>query len=104
MNAKNIESNELNRSLKTQPTLTKTLKVKVDVSKEKVEAFRELTARYKETANFVSKWVFENDFPLNYAVISREIYYELRALFGLKSQLTQSTMRTVTGAYKTVQT
>ena len=104
MNAKNIESNELNRSLKTQPTLTKTLKVKVDVSKEKVEAFRELTARYKETANFVSKWVFENDFPINYAVISREIYYELRALFGLKSQLTQSTMRTVTGAYKTVQT
>ena len=104
MNAKNIESNELDRSLKTQPTLTKTLKVKVDVSKEKVEAFRELTARYKETANFVSKWVFENDFPLNYAVISREIYYELRALFGLKSQLTQSTMRTVTGAYKTVQT
>ena len=104
MNIKNIESNESNKLLKTQPTLTKTLKVKVDVPKEKIEAFRELTARYKETANYVAEWVFENDFPLNYAVISREIYYELRALFGLKSQLTQSTMRTVTGAYKTVQT
>ena len=104
LNTKNIESNEPNRSLKTQPTLTKTLKVKVDVPKEKIEAFRELTERYKETANYVAAWVFENDFPLNYAVISREIYYDLRALFGLKSQLTQSTMRTVTGAYKTVQT
>lgn len=104
LNAKNIESNELNKSLKKQPTLTKTLKIKVNVPKEKVSAFRELTACYQETANYVAKWVFENDFPLNYAVISREIYYDLRALFGLKSQLTQSTMRTVTGAYKTVQT
>ena len=101
LNTKNIE---LNKSLKTQPTLTKTLKVKVDVPKEKVESFRELTARYKETANYVAAWVFENGFPLNYAVISREIYYDIRTLFGLKSQLTQSTMRTVTGAYKTVQT
>ena len=104
MNAKNIESNESNKLPKAQPTLTKTLKVKVNVPKEKVDAFRELTARYKETSNYVAAWVFENGFPLNYAVISREIYYEIRTLFGLKSQLTQSTMRTVTGAYKTVQT
>ena len=70
-----------------------------DISKmiESQEAFR-------QGCNFVSKYMFDNNFPMNTTTLVKLLYNDLRFKFGLKSQMAQSCVRTVIARYRSRQT
>ncbi len=61
-----------------------------------------MTEQYRQACNFVSQYIFDNQFNLAYQRLNKELYSDLRALFGLKSQLAQSSIKTTMARYKTV--
>ena len=90
--------------MKTLPEITKTIKLHLKVTEEQDLAFQELTNAYKDACNFISEYVFTNDFELNSFKIHKVLYTTIRERFGLKSQITTATFKTVTARYQTVQT
>lgn len=82
---------------------TKTIKLRIYPTAEQVDMFRDLTETYRQACNWVSAYVFEHGFELNYMKLNKVLYHEAREKFGLKANLTQSVFRTVTARYKTVQ-
>lgn len=82
--------------------LTKTIKLRINVSKEQEMLFRQMTEQYRQACNFVSKHIFDNQFNLAYQSLNKELYSDLRGRFGLKSQLAQSSIKTAVARYKTV--
>lgn len=84
--------------------LTKTIKLRIHVTPEQGILFRQMTEQYRQACNFISQYVFDNGFELNSNAIQKVLYKDVRSLFGLKSQLTTSSFKTVTARYKTVKT
>ena len=82
---------------------TKTIKLRVYPTTEQTDMFRDLAETYRQACNWVSAYVFEHGFELNYMKLNKVLYHEAREKFGLKANLTQSVFRTVTARYKTVQ-
>ena len=82
---------------------TKTIKLRVYPTTEQTDMFRDLTETYRRACNWVSAYVFEHGFELNYMKLNKVLYHEAREKFGLKANLTQSVFRTVTARYKAVQ-
>lgn len=82
--------------------LTKTIKLRIHVTPEQEILFRQMTEQYRLACNFVSRYIFDNGFELNSNTIQKALYKDVRSLFGLKSQLTTSSFKTVTAKYKTV--
>lgn len=82
--------------------LTKTIKIRINVSLEQELLLRQMTEQYRQACNFVSKHIFENQFDLAYQSLNKKLYSNLRSQFGLKSQLAQSTIKTAIARYKTV--
>ena len=88
--------------MKNVQEFTKTIKLKLNVSQYQIALLKEMTEQYRKACNFVSQYVFDNEFDLNSNRLNKDLYTEVRSAFGLKSQLTQSTFKTVTARYKTV--
>ena len=84
--------------------LTKTIKLRIHVTPEQEILFRQMTEQYRQACNFVSKYIFDNQFNLAYHNLNKNLYNDLRNLFNLKSQLAQSTIRTTITKYKTIKT
>lgn len=82
--------------------LTKTMKLRIHVTPEQELLFRQMTEQYRQACNFVSQYIFDNQFNLVYQNLNKELYGDLRNLFGLKSQLAQSSIKTTIAKYKTV--
>ena len=82
--------------------LTKTIKLHIHVSSEQEILFRQMTEQYRQACNFVSQYIFDSQFNLSYTDLHRVLYNDLRGQFGLKSQLAQSSIKTVIARYKTV--
>ena len=82
--------------------LTKTIKLRINVSSEQEILFRQMTEQYRQACNFVSQYIFDNQFNLAYQSLNKDLYGDLRGLFGLKSQLAQSSIKTAIARYKTV--
>lgn len=82
--------------------MTKTVKLKLLLSSEQQLAVKQLCERYRDVCNYVSSWIFDNDFPMNFMQVQNHIYYSVRERFELNSQITISALKTVTAAYKTV--
>ena len=82
--------------------LTKTIKLRIHVSPEKDILFRQMTEQYRQACNFVSQYIFDNQFDLAYASLNMALYRNLRERFGLKAQLAQSTLKTTIARYKAV--
>ena len=82
--------------------LTKTIKLRLNISPEQELLLRQMTEQYRQACNFVSKHIFDNQFNLAYQSLNKELYSNLRSKFGLKSQLAQSTIKTTIARYKTV--
>ena len=82
--------------------LTKTIKLRIHVTSEQETMFRQMTEQYRQACNFVSQYIFDNQFNLAYQGLNGELYSELRSRFCLKSQLAQSSIKTVIARYKTV--
>lgn len=83
--------------------LTKTIKLRIHVSPEQEILLRQMTEQYRQACNFVSRYIFDNQFNLSYASINKELYNDVRGMFGLKSQLAQSSIKTAIARYKTIQ-
>ena len=82
--------------------LTKTIKLRIHVSHEQEILFRQMTEQYRQACNFVSQYIFDNQFDLAYVSLNKVLYKNLRERFGLKAQLAQSTIKTTIASYKTV--
>lgn len=82
--------------------LTKTIKLRIHVIPEQETLFRQMTEQYRQACNFVSQYIFDNQFDLTYQRLNKKLYSSLRGLFGLKSQLAQSSIKTTIARYKTV--
>ena len=82
--------------------LTKTIKLRINVTPEQIELFRQTTECYRQACNFVSQYIFDNAFDLAYLSLNRALYAEIRSRFGLKSQMAQSSIKTVIAKYKIV--
>ena len=82
--------------------LTKTIKLRINITPEQENLFRQMTEQYRQACNFVSQYIFNNQFNLAYKSLNKELYNDLREQFGLKSQLAQSSVKTTIARYKTV--
>lgn len=56
---------------------------------------------YREACNYVSDYVFRTQ-DLKQLSLNKVLYSDLRERFGLKSQMTQSVLKTVIARYKTI--
>lgn len=84
--------------------LNQVIKLKLKTTDEQIALFKNVTEQYRKACNYVSEYIFDNDFELNSFKLSKLLYHEIRKEFHLKSQLAQSVFRTVTARYKTIQT
>lgn len=82
--------------------LTKTIKLRIYVTPEQEMLFRQMTEQYRQACNFVSQYIFDNQFNMAYQSLNKKLYSDLRKLFGLKSQLAQSSIKTAISRYKTI--
>ena len=82
--------------------MVRTLKLKLLIDQKESELLNEVSRLYNEVCNAVSAYIFEHNFQLNFMGLQKDIYAELRAQFGLNSQMTISALKTVTARYKTV--
>ena len=84
--------------------LTKTIKLRIHVTPEQEILFHQMTERYRQACNFVSQYIFDKEINLAYQTLNKQLSRHLRGLFGLKSQLAQSAVKTTIARYKTVKT
>lgn len=82
--------------------LTKTIKLHIHTDAHGDNALRELTLKYANACNYISRYVFDHGFPLNFMRVQEAIYHSVRDVCGIKSQMTISAIKTVTARYKTV--
>lgn len=85
------------------PDIVKTMKLHIHPDQKAVNAFTDLTKRYALACTFVSRYVFDHGFILNFQKLQEVLYHTVREDFGLKSQFTISVMKSVTARYKTIQ-
>lgn len=92
----------LERQVIKMSDIVKTIKLRINVSPEQEILFRKMTEQYRQACNFVSQYIFDNQYDLAYQSLNKALYSNLRELFGLKSQLAQSSIKTTIARYKTV--
>lgn len=82
-----------------------TIKTKLKISNSEIAwSFSKTMEQYRQACNYVSEYIFNNDFDMKQSRLNKELYTKLRNLFSLKSQMAQSVIRTVIARYKTVKT
>lgn len=89
---------------KSMGKIVKTMKLRIDTDEAADRLFRELTERYASACNEISQYMFDHEFPMNFVELKNVMYHQLRDRYGLKSQMTLSSFKTVIARYKTVQT
>ena len=77
-------------------------KIQLYVSDKQVESLQSTRTTYQNACNWLSEKVFQTR-NLNQAKLNNLYYRDLRGLFGLKSQMAQSVMKTVFASYKSAQ-
>lgn len=83
-------------------SLTLTVKVKLYPTPEQISALSETLSAVRDARNFASSYVFEHRIT-NYPKLHLALYYTIREQFGLRSQMTQSTLKTVLAKYRSVE-
>lgn len=82
--------------------LTVTAKIQLYVNESQAESLRLTSKAYQKACNWLSEKVFGSK-NLNQVQLNNLFYQELRRIFGLKSQMAQSVMKTVIASYKSAQ-
>lgn len=80
----------------------KTIKLRINVTIDQEILFKEMTEQYRQGCNYVSQYIFNNNFDLTFVRLTKTLYSDLRSKFGLKAQLAQSTVKTAIARYKTI--
>lgn len=84
--------------------LAEVIKLKLCTNESTDIAFYETAYQYMLACGEISQYVFKHDFEINSVLLSRVLYKRIRETFGLKSQMVQSAIRTVTARYQAVNT
>lgn len=84
--------------------ITKTMRLHIHPDEAGVALLKELTVKYSCACNYVSEYVFDHGFILNFMELQKALYNDVRRECGLKSQFTISSLKTVTARYKTIRT
>lgn len=87
----------------TEQSVSIKVKIKLHDLKD-ADELHQLMVAFRDGCNYVSKYIFENDFVLNTTKIQKSIYYDLRSLYHLKSQVALTCIRSTVARYKTVKT
>lgn len=82
-------------------TAVKTIKLHLHVAEEDVPKLTTLTEHYTEACNYISQYIFDNDFVMAFMAIHKALYHNIRDLYGLKSQMAISAVKTVIARYRT---
>ena len=80
---------------------TITLKIKITPNESDVLVLNNTVSAYRLACNYVSDYIFKTH-DLKQASLNKSLYYFLKEKFGLRSQMTQSVMKTVIARYKTI--
>jgi putative transposase len=83
--------------------IVQAMKLHIHPGKDDIRLLTELMSRYVDACNDISRYVFEHDFILNFISLQKELYQHIRSEYGLKSQFTISSLKTVTARYQTVE-
>lgn len=83
-------------------SITLTVKVKLCPAPEQVTVLLKTLSAVRNAQNFASSYVFEHHVT-NYLKLHSDLYYTIREQFGLRSQMTQSTLKTVLAKYRSVE-
>ena len=78
-------------------------KIKLQPTDKQAKNLMATMNAYRDACNYVANYIYENK-TLTLTVINKALYHDLREKFGLKSQMSQSVIRTVIAKYKTIQT
>lgn len=97
-----MKNNLTERRPVLQISLTAKLGIKFK-SRLDAQAMTQTLDDYRQACQYVSDYVFDHDFPMNTVELNKILYQDLRANFNLKSQMAQSTLKTVVARYKTTQ-
>lgn len=81
--------------------VTKTIKLKLLTDTSHDLSLKLVCDEYKKVCNFISSWIFNNNFVLNFMRLQERIYHYIRENFQLNSQMVISALKTVTARYKT---
>lgn len=81
--------------------VTITAKIKLYPSPEQAAVLQQTLSVLRDAQNFVSSYIFEQKLT-NYMKLNTALYHTLREQFGLRSQMTQSTFKTVLAKYQSV--
>lgn len=84
------------------PAIIKTMKLHLHTTAEDDLLFCQLTEQYALACNFISQYVYDHEFILNFMDLQKHLYQTVRASYKLKAQMTISAFKTVTARYKTV--
>ena len=82
----------------------KTMKLHIHMNDNDISSVKYMTEQYRLACNFVSQYIFDHGFPMSSVSLSNKLYQTIRSEFGLKSQMTQSAIRTVTARYDGIRT
>ena len=82
--------------------IVKTMKLRLHTDEDTNKLFSDVTVRFAEACNFISDYVFNHGFVLNYITLQQQWYQTIRSQYGLKSQMAISAFKTVTARYKAV--
>lgn len=82
--------------------MVKTVKLKLLTTAQQNEQLMQVVIEYRDVCQYVSEWIFEHDFVLNFMTLQKEIYHEIRDKFQLNSQMVISALKTTTAKYKAI--
>jgi len=81
--------------------LTVTAKVQVAVASEQSKMLDKTMQVYCDACNYVANYIYQTHNLKQYS-LNQKLYRDLRNRYGLKSQMTQSVLKTVIARYKTI--
>ena len=81
--------------------VTVTAKLQIYLGEEERKQVIATGCLYRMACNEVSRYVLDND-CMNFYEVNGALYHSLREKYGLKSQMSQSVIKTVIAKYRTV--
>lgn len=82
--------------------IVKTMKLRIHVDAQDIIKLKALTKQYADACTYISGYVFDHEFIMNFMTLQEFLYHDIRKLYGLKSQFAISALKTVTARYKTL--
>ena len=78
-----------------------TTKIKLNPTLEQQTLLNSTMSVYRDACNFVSQYIFQTHI-LDQKTLHKDLYFQIRETFNLKSQMTQSVLKTVISKYKSI--